>query len=94
MIRIIKLWILVSAACVCAGWLLSILHQVNLTGYLGIEALSVMGLFIVYTHRQLKGRLGMEEWPRWRPRRFPPGAAARFFIDSNHGGGGRGGARA
>jgi hypothetical protein len=33
MIRLIKLWILGSAACVSAGWILSLLHQVNLAGY-------------------------------------------------------------
>ncbi|MGP8200402.1 MAG: hypothetical protein ACLQU4_12975 [Limisphaerales bacterium] len=33
MIRLIKLWILGSAACVSAGWILSFLHQVNLAGY-------------------------------------------------------------
>jgi hypothetical protein len=33
MIKLIKLWILGSAACVSAGWILSALHQINLTGY-------------------------------------------------------------
>jgi hypothetical protein len=34
MIKFVKLWILGSTACVAAGWILSALHQLNLTGYL------------------------------------------------------------
>jgi hypothetical protein len=33
MTKLIKLWILGSAACVSAGWVLSALHQINLAGY-------------------------------------------------------------
>jgi len=33
MINLVKLWILGSAACVAAGWILSALHQLNPTGY-------------------------------------------------------------
>jgi hypothetical protein len=33
MIKFIRLWILASAACASAGWILSAFHQVNLVGY-------------------------------------------------------------
>ena len=70
MIKLIKLWILGSAACISAGWILSAFHQLNMAGYAVIGFLSALGLVVIYQHRQRKGPAAGEDWPRWRPRRF------------------------
>jgi hypothetical protein len=61
MIKLIKLWILVSAACVSAGWILSALHQVNLAGYAVFFFVLAVVLAVAYK----------------RPRREGPAARAR-----------------
>jgi hypothetical protein len=43
MIRLIKLWILASVACVAAGWILSALNELNARGYAVFFAISGFG---------------------------------------------------
>ena len=56
MINLVKLWVLGSAACVAAGWILSALHQLNLAGYAVFFFLFVAGLAVEYRRRRREGR--------------------------------------
>jgi hypothetical protein len=71
MAKLIKLWVLGSAACVSAGWILSLLHQLNWRGY----TIFFLGLFLIlaieYELRHRLKRPGELVAPlHWRPRRF------------------------
>jgi hypothetical protein len=55
----IKLWVLCSAACVAAGWILSALHELNLSGYLVFFLLLAAGVGVWF--RPESGRC-----PDWR----------------------------
>ena len=72
MVIFIKLWILVSAACVAAGWILSAAHELNTLGYATFFAMAGLGFAIWVRHR---GGLAGWKWNtrdlarRWR-RRF------------------------
>jgi hypothetical protein len=74
MIRFIKLWILGSAACVSAGWILSLLHQVNLAGYAVFFAMVAAGLAVIWTRRRREGPArparARAKWRRLNARRF------------------------
>ena len=60
MADVVKLWILGSAACVVAGWVLSALHQLNGPGYLAFFAL--VGVAFAFWRRRhpLTRTLGSE----------------------------------
>jgi hypothetical protein len=74
MIKLFKIWILGSAACVAAGWILSALHQLNLAGYAVYFAILIPGLAIAYKfrHRKNPARRAMAgaNWARKNLRRF------------------------
>jgi hypothetical protein len=55
MINFVKLWILGSAACVAAGWILSALHQVNRAGYGVFFLVVAAGLTVEYRKRLREG---------------------------------------
>jgi hypothetical protein len=80
MIALVRLWILLSALLVSAGWILSALHQLNRVGYGIIFALAI-GAWLL-GRPKTKGAAGAS-WGQtahkiwWRGRRLLP---ASFFI--------------
>jgi hypothetical protein len=74
MIRVIKLWILGSAACISAGWILSALHQLNPVGYTVFFAVLAALLAIEYQWPRQPGRAPHNgtaaQWARRMLRRF------------------------
>jgi hypothetical protein len=72
MIKLIKLWILASVACVSAGWILSALHQLNLAGYAVYFVVLAAGLAFACARRRREGRASCAgaKWARWNMRRF------------------------
>jgi len=68
MIRFIKLWILGSAACVSAGWILSALHELNAAGYAVYFFILTLGLAALWLRRRKQGfAWGGAKWARWNP---------------------------
>jgi hypothetical protein len=74
MVKLIKAWVLGSTACVSAGWVLSLLHQLNVAGY--VIFFLVLGLTFAAEYQLRRRVLKMETaglWRRafgWRARRF------------------------
>jgi hypothetical protein len=74
---LIKLWILVSAACVAAGWILSGLHELNSFGYAAFFAAAGLGFGLWVRRRggpggwQWHGRGWMRRWRRRFSRLLP-----------------------
>jgi hypothetical protein len=77
MIKFIKLWILASAACVAAGWILSALHELNLGGYAVFFFVFVAGLAAVWWRRE--GCAGTK-WGRWNWHRFQRPLPLLFLL--------------
>ncbi len=84
MVKLVKLWILGSAACVAAGWILSALHQVNLAGYAAFFFVLTLALAAEYRWPFWKSRAAgdraaaMRAW--WNPRRFRRFLPMAFFL--------------
>jgi len=71
MIKLVKLWILGSAACVAAGWVLSVLHQLNLAGYAVFFFIFAAGLAVLCRRwRRADGAKTGVKRARWNLRRF------------------------
>ena len=74
MAKLIKLWILGSAACVAAGWILSALHQLNGAGYALFFFVLTLTLAAEYKWPHWKEKRGFNPggriWTWWKPRRF------------------------
>ena len=67
MLILVRLWILISALLVSAGWILSALHQLNRTGYGVVFALA--GIAAICWQRKTK----------WRPRKNPAQLYHKFL---------------
>jgi hypothetical protein len=72
MANLIKLWVLTSAACVAAGWILSALHALNTRGYAVFFALAGIGFGI-----WLRLRGGLAGW-RWNTHGWTRRCRRRF----------------
>src|SRR5271157_1455951 len=74
MIKLLKLWILASAACVSAGWILSALHQLNLPGYAACFFVFALGLAVSCQRGRRAARADGArcgaKGARWNLRRF------------------------
>lgn len=72
MLKLVKLWILGSAACVAAGWILSAGHQLNAAGYTVALVICIAGLIVQGRrwHREDvalgRGKLTVLRWRRFR----------------------------
>ena len=60
----VALWIVFCAFCACAGWILSLLHQLNAAGY---AVAFLLGLAVVLA---LGGRIFAGGVPRWNWRKL------------------------
>jgi len=83
--NLVKLWILGSAACVVAGWVLSALHCLGGLGYLSLAAPA--GVAFVFWRRQDRpsragggGHAGCRIWMRKFRRRFRRGLPLVFLV--------------
>ena len=69
MTKVTKLWILGSAACVSAGWILSALHQINLAGYAVFFLVLATGLAVEYKRPRREDRAACARTgAKWAPR--------------------------
>src|ERR1700728_437347 len=84
MINLVKLWILGSAACVAAGWILSALHQANLTGYAVFFFIFTAALAVEFKSGVLRGAAGCAragaKSARWIPHRIRRPLPLLFFL--------------
>jgi hypothetical protein len=84
MIKLTKLWILASAACVSAGWILSALHQLNLAGYAVFFFVFAAGLAVVCARRRrgtgVSRTMVRAKWVRRSLRRFRRPLPLLFFL--------------
>jgi hypothetical protein len=60
MLNMVRCWILLSTLLVCAGWILSALHQLNRAGYGVVLSLGIIALFC------------WRQRTKWRPQESPP----------------------
>jgi hypothetical protein len=67
MLRLVKLWIIISAGCVAAGWILSALKSLNVFGYLAFFL--IFGVFGTWFWHQRRGQVNSLDW-RVQARRF------------------------
>lgn len=74
MAKLIKLWIVGSAVCVSAGWVLSCLREVNARGYAVYFGVLAFLWLAIYLRWRAMGRMGEIrqgiKWPHWNIRRL------------------------
>lgn len=84
MTRVLKLWILGSAGCASAGWILSALHQLNVAGYAVFFSILACGLVYKFIHRRVEVLEGYAKARAtlggWKARRLRRPLALLFFL--------------
>jgi hypothetical protein len=84
MAKLIKIWILASAACVSGGWILSVVHELNWRGYTVFFSALFFALAVEYQLRRrfrtLEDASAFLKSLPWRPRRFRRALPLLFLV--------------